>query len=42
VDAGQPDLTNLSNKVFTEEELKEFEELNNAWRKGEMIGRKEE
>jgi hypothetical protein len=33
VNAGQPDLTKLSNKNFTEEELKEFEELNKAWSK---------
>jgi hypothetical protein len=42
VDAGQPDLTQLSDKTFTEAELKEFEQLNQAWRNGEMIGRKEE
>jgi hypothetical protein len=33
VNAGQPDLTNLTNKKFSEEELKEFEELNQAWSK---------
>ena len=32
IDAGQPDLKNLSNKEFSEEDLKEFEELNKAWR----------
>ena len=42
IDAGQPDLALLNNQNFTEEELKEFEELNRAWRKGEMVGRKEE
>jgi hypothetical protein len=31
VNSGQPDLTNLTNKKFSEEELKEFEELNHAW-----------
>ena len=41
VDAGQPDLATLSNKTFTEEELKEFEELNKVWRSSEMKGRKE-
>lgn len=33
VNAGQPDLTTLSNKNFSEEELKEFDELNKAWSK---------
>lgn len=42
VDAGQPDLLQLSNKTFTEEELKEFDELNKAWRTNSMKGRKEE
>jgi len=42
VDAGQPDLTKLSNKNFSEEDLKEFELLNQAWRNSEMNGRKEE
>ena len=32
VNAGQPDLTQLANKEFSNEELKEFEELNAAWR----------
>ena len=32
VNAGQPDLRQLSNTNFSEEELKEFEELNMAWR----------
>jgi hypothetical protein len=41
VDAGQPDLTKLTNKIFSEEDLKEFELLNNAWRSSEMKGRKE-
>lgn len=39
VNAGQPDLKNLSNKEFTAEELKEFEELNNNWRNGKIVGR---
>lgn len=42
VDAGQPALAQLTGKDFTEEELKEFEELNRAWRSSAMIGRKEE
>ncbi|MCG2613856.1 zinc dependent phospholipase C family protein [Terrimonas sp. NA20] len=32
VNAGQPDLKNLTNKDFSPEELKEFEALNTAWR----------
>ena len=42
VDAGQPDLTKLSNKIFTEEDLKEFETLNRALRSIEMNARKEQ
>lgn len=33
VNAGQPDLTKLSNKNFSPEDLKEFESLNTAWKK---------
>ncbi|RYZ50890.1 MAG: S1/P1 Nuclease [Chitinophagaceae bacterium] len=32
VDAGQPDLSLLTNTSFSETDLKEFEELNKAWR----------
>jgi cell wall assembly regulator SMI1 len=32
VDAGQPDLTKHSGKVFSEADIKEFEQLNQAWR----------
>lgn len=42
VDAGQPDLSQLANKTFSEAELKEFQDLNKAWRSGAIIGRKEE
>jgi hypothetical protein len=42
VDAGQPDLTKLSNKTFSEEESKEFELLNQSWKNSTMQGRKEE
>lgn len=42
VDAGQPDLSALSNKTFSAEELKEFEELNKIWRGGTMKGRRED
>jgi hypothetical protein len=41
VDAGQPDLTNLSNKNFSEADQKEFELLNQAWRNSKMKGREE-
>ena len=33
VNAGQPNLSNLTNKDFSTEDLKEFEELNRAWSK---------
>lgn len=39
INAGQPDLKKLINKEFTAEELKEFEELNNSWKKGKIVGR---
>ena len=39
VNAGQPDLKKLSNKEFSAEDLKEFEDLNNAWRGGPVKGR---
>ncbi len=42
VDAGQPDLTKLTNKKFSEEELKEFEELNRQWRTNQIKGRPED
>ncbi|HTM91033.1 MAG TPA: hypothetical protein VL095_01340, partial [Flavisolibacter sp.] len=42
IDAGQPDLTELSNRSFSEEDLKEFELLNRAWRSNNMNGRNEE
>lgn len=38
VDAGQPDLAQLGNEKFTEEDLKEFEELNRAWRNHSNTG----
>jgi hypothetical protein len=37
VNAGQPDLRKLSDAVFSEEELKEFNQLNEAWRKKESV-----
>ena len=42
VNAGQPDLTKLSNKNFSPEELKEFESLNSAWKNSSMKGREHE
>lgn len=42
VDAGQPDLSSLTTMSFSEADLKEFEELNRAWRINVMKGRKEE
>ena len=42
VNAGQPDLKKLTNKEFTAEELKEFEELNNSWKNGKIVGREHE
>ena len=42
VEAGQPDLSGLAGKGFSNEDLQEFEQLNQAWRSGEMKGRKEE
>ncbi len=42
VNAGQPDLKTLSNKEFTAEELKEFELMNEQWRKGKISGREHE
>lgn len=42
VNAGQPDLTRLSNKEFSAEDLKEFEGLNSAWKNGAIKGREHE
>lgn len=43
VNAGQPDLKSLVNQKFTEQDLKEFEELNNNWKAGgKMIGKQED
>jgi hypothetical protein len=41
VDAGQPDLQNLGHREFSSAEMKEFDELSQAWRKGEIQGRPE-
>ncbi len=42
VNAGQPDLATIGNKNFSAEDVAEFENLNTAWRNGEMKGRKED
>lgn len=39
VNAGQPDLTHLSNKAFSMVEQKEFEELKTHWKNGRISGR---
>lgn len=39
VNAGQPDLKNLKKTAFTEDDVKEFENLNNAWRNNSIKGR---
>jgi hypothetical protein len=41
INAGQPDLSSLSHKVFTDEEQKEFERLNDSWKNGKIKGREE-
>jgi hypothetical protein len=41
VNAGQPDLTKLSNKEFSADDLKEFESLNNSWKNSAIKGREE-
>ncbi len=42
VNAGQPNLTKLSNKEFSAEELKEFESLNTSWKNAAIKGREHE
>jgi Zinc dependent phospholipase C len=42
VNAGQPDLTQLSHQEFSAEELAEFEKLNSAWKNGGIKGREHE
>jgi hypothetical protein len=42
VNAGQPDLKSLTNKELSADDLKEFEELNNAWKKAPIKGRDHE
>ena len=42
VNAGQPNLAQLTNKNFSAEELKEFESLNNAWKNNSLKIREHE
>lgn len=42
VNAGQPNLTQLSKQEFSAEELAEFEKLNSAWKNGGIKGREHE
>ncbi len=43
INAGQPDLKNLSNHTFSEADLHEFTQLNTQWNTaGKMIGREEQ
>lgn len=42
VNAGQPDLTSLASQSFTENDLKEFELLNQEWQAGKIKGREHE
>jgi hypothetical protein len=42
INAGQPDLTQLINKNFSPEDLKEFENLNNAWKNNRIQGHEHE
>ena len=39
VNAGQPDLKNLSGKEFSAEDLREFEQLSNSWKTNGIKGR---
>lgn len=42
INAGQPDLKKLSNKEFSAEDLKEFENLNTSWKNAGIKGREHE
>jgi hypothetical protein len=42
VNAGQPDLADLTKQKFSEDDLKEFEKLNDAWKNGKVKGREHE
>ena len=42
VNAGQPDLSKLSNKQFSADDLKDFENLNSSWKNETIKGREHE
>ena len=42
INAGEPDLTKLSNREFSAEDLKEFESLSNNWKNNKIKGREHE
>ena len=42
INAGQPDLKNLESAAFSNEDLREFELLNEAWKSGTLKGRSDE
>lgn len=42
VNAGQPDLKNLTTAAFSEADIKEFENLNDDWKNGQLKGRSHE
>ena len=42
VNAGEPDLAKLSNKEFSADDLKEFDNLSNAWKNDKIKGREHE
>ena len=42
VNAGQPDLSDLSSQSFSESDLKDFEELNEKWKSDKIKGREED
>ncbi len=42
VNAGQPDLTELSKQTFSDNDLKEFDALNETWKTSKVVGREHE
>ena len=42
VNAGEPDLARLSDKEFSADDLKEFEDLSNSWKNSKIKGREHE
>jgi hypothetical protein len=42
INAGEPDLTKLSNREFSADDLKEFEDLSNNWKNNKIKGREHE